>query len=347
MCGIIGYVGSREPVSLLIDGLKCLEYRGYDSCGIAVLDNGTPKVLRSVGRVAGLEQMARERAVHPPGAVCGIGHTRWATHGRPSENNAHPHCDCSGHFLVAHNGIIENYSELRQRLVREGHCFRSETDTEVLPHLIERHFRGNLEEAVQATLREVEGAYGLVAVCTHDHAKIVAARRGAPLVLGLGEGENFVASDTLPLLPYTREMMFLDDAEVAVIRSHSVEVRNTQGYDVPRRPQTVTWSAEMASKEGYPHFMLKEIFEQPRAVQDTLLGRLDADLGVKLEDELNHLEQLRSAERLHIVACGTSWHAAQVGRFMIEDLAGLPVDVDYASEFRYRTPRLGPRDVVV
>ncbi len=343
----MGYIGQREPSGLLIDALKRMEYRGYDSCGIAVLDNGTPKVVRAVGRIANLENKAQALASSDSGVHCGIGHTRWATHGKPNEENAHPHRDCTGHFLVVHNGIIENYLQLKRKLLAEGHGLRTETDTEVLPHLIESHFRGNLEEAVQAALREVEGVYAMVAICTHDKRKVVAARKGPPIVLGLGEQENFIASDIPALLPYTRQILFLNDGEIATVRDDSVELFNQRGNSVSRPAQQISWSAEMAQKEGYGHFMLKEIFEQPRAIRDTLRGRLGGGEDITLEDELNSPEVFASVERLHLIACGTSLHAALVGKFLIESLSGLPVEVDYASEFRYRNPRLGPHSMVV
>jgi glutamine---fructose-6-phosphate transaminase (isomerizing) len=347
MCGIVGYIGSREVPAILIEGLKRLEYRGYDSCGIAVIDNGTPSVVRSAGRVQGLED--KIQGLWPPnsGVICGIGHTRWATHGRPTEGNAHPHSDCTGHFLVAHNGIIENYLELRQRLTAEGHVFRSDTDTEVLPHLIETHFRGSLENAVMTALREVDGVYSLVAVSTWDRMKIVAARKGAPLVIGVGRAESFIASDAPALLPHTRDLLFLDDGEVAVVRPDSTELRKLNGDSVSRPSEAISWSAEMAEKGGYPHFMLKEIFEQPRAIRETLCGRLQGDEAVTLESDLATPEAFAGVERLHIVACGTSLHAGLVGKFLIESLARIPVEVDYASEFRYRHPLLGARSMVV
>ena len=345
MCGIVGYIGSRAVPALLLDGLKRLEYRGYDSCGIAVLDNEIPKVFRSIGRIALLEEKVNGSIGLK--ATSGIGHTRWATHGKPSEVNAHPHRDCSGQFLVAHNGIIENYLELRRTLSAKGHTFLSGTDTEVLPHLIESYFQGSLEEAVKAALRDVEGVYSIVAISTRDNSKIVAARKGAPLVLGLGHGENFVASDAPALLPYTREMLFLNDSEIAVVRRDSIELQDFAGKPVSRQPERITWSASAAEKEGYPHFMLKEIFEQPRAVRDTLCGRLDGNKSVTLEDGFGSPEIFASVDRMHIVACGTSLHAALVGKFMIESLARIPVEVDCASEFRYRDPLLGSNSLAL
>jgi len=348
MCGIVGYIGSREVSSVLVDGLKRLEYRGYDSCGVAIMDQGTPNVVRSVGRIGTLEE--KIKATNPTnGSVkCGIGHTRWATHGRPSETNSHPHRDCTGRFFVAHNGIIENYLQLKQRLISSGHKFETETDTEVLPHLIESYFEGDLESAVRRALRDVEGVYGIVVVSTEgDGKKIVAARNGPPIVVGVGSGEYFVASDVPALLPYTRDVVFLRDGEIAVVESSGVQVKSLDGECMCREPETITWTADMAEKEGYAHFMLKEIYEQPRAIRDTLLGRIDADGNIKLAAELGNADVLRTAERLHIVAMGTSLHAAHVGKFFIESLARVPVDIDNASEFRYRNPIVGKNDLVV
>jgi glutamine---fructose-6-phosphate transaminase (isomerizing) len=348
MCGIVGYIGSREVSSVLVDGLKRLEYRGYDSCGVAIMDQGTPNVIRSVGRIGTLEE--KLKATNPTnGSVkCGIGHTRWATHGRPSETNSHPHRDCTGRFYVAHNGIIENYLKLKQRLISSGHKFETETDTEVLPHLIESYFEGDLESAVRRTLRDVEGVYGIVVVSTEgDGKKIVAARNGPPIVVGVGSGEYFVASDVPALLPYTRDVVFLRDGEIAVVESSGVQVKSLDGECMCREPETITWTADMAEKEGYAHFMLKEIYEQPRAIRDTLLGRIDVDGNIKLAAELGNPDVLRTAERLHIVAMGTSLHAAHVGKFFIESLARVPVDIDNASEFRYRNPIVGKNDLVV
>ena len=347
MCGIVGYIGARDCKPLLLDGLRRMEYRGYDSCGIAVIDNGQPQVVRSVGRVSGLEEKLRGMPLGPASVRYGIGHTRWATHGRPSEENAHPHRDCTGNFIVVHNGIIENYLALRRKLTEAGHTFRTATDTEVLPHLIETHFKGSLEEAVRAALREVEGVYGMVAISSLDPNKMVAARKGPPLVVGLGAGENYVASDAPALLPYTRQMLFLDDSEMAVIQPDAIAVTDFAGNAILRQPQQVSWSAEMAEKEGYPHFMLKEIFEQPRAVADTLRGRVGPDGEVRLEEDFGELPAIDTADKVHVIACGTSLHAGLIGKFLIEGLARIPVEVDYASEFRYRNPPLGPRSVVV
>jgi glucosamine--fructose-6-phosphate aminotransferase (isomerizing) len=303
-------------------------------------------VIRSVGRIDGLEEKIRNRASGNGSPKYGIGHTRWATHGRPSEVNSHPHTDCAGRFFVAHNGIIENYLSIKRRLVAEGHTFLSATDTEVLPHLIEAYYDGNLEIAVRRALRDVEGVYSIVTVATVDGEKIVAARNGPPLIVGLGSDEHFVASDIPALLPYTRDMLFLNDGELAVIGRNGVQIKNQNGDNTSRNPETITWTADMAEKEGYPHFMLKEINEQPNAIRDTLLGRLDSSNIVTLEGDLGGLE-LKDVERLQIVAMGTSLHAGLAGKFMIESLARIPVEVDNGAEFRYRDPLVGPKTLVV
>jgi glucosamine--fructose-6-phosphate aminotransferase (isomerizing) len=342
MCGIVGYIGSREVSSVLIDGLKRLEYRGYDSCGVAIMDEGKPNIVRSVGRINALEE--KIKATNPTnGSVkCGIGHTRWATHGRPSETNSHPHRDCTGRFYVAHNGIIENYLELKHRLTEQGHTFQTETDTEVLPHLIESYFEGDLEQAVRRALRVVEGVYGIVVVSTEgDCRKIVAARNGPPIVVGIGTDEYFVASDVPALLPYTRDVVFLKDGEIAVVDHTGFQIKDLDGKCMCREPETIAWTADMAEKEGYPHFMLKEIHEQPRAIRDTLRGRIREDGTIALTSEFANPDILNGIERLHLVAMGTSLHAAQVGRLLIESIARVPVEVDNASEFRYRNLILG------
>jgi glucosamine--fructose-6-phosphate aminotransferase (isomerizing) len=348
MCGIVGYVGYREVSSVLVDGLKRLEYRGYDSCGVAILDEGKASLIRSVGRIGQLEE--KIKATNPAnGSVnCGIGHTRWATHGRPSETNSHPHRDCTGRFFVAHNGIIENYRLLRDRLTDEGHRFRTETDTEVLPHLIESYFGGDLEKAVRRALSDIEGVYGIVVVSTEGGGrKIVAARNGPPLVVGLGAGEYFVASDVPALLPYTRNMVFLKDGELAVVDPDGVQIRDSHGRCTCREPESITWTADMAEKDGFDHFMLKEIHEQPRAIHDTLRGRIGRDECVAIAHELGSPSILSEADRVTIVAMGTSLHAAVVGKFLIETFARIPVEVDNGSEFRYRDPIIGPRHLVL
>jgi glucosamine--fructose-6-phosphate aminotransferase (isomerizing) len=348
MCGIVGYIGSREVSAVLVDGLKRLEYRGYDSCGVAIVEEGKPNVIRSVGRIDTLEEKIKGSESAGKVVSCGIGHTRWATHGRPSETNSHPHRDCTGRFYVAHNGIIENYLYLKQRLTAEGHQFQTETDTEVLPHLIESYYDGDLESAVRRALQDVEGVYGIVVVSTEGAARtIVAARNGPPLVVGVGSGENFVASDVPALLPYTRDIVFLKDGELAIVNSDRVEIKNFNGECMCREPETITWTPEMAEKEGYAHFMLKEIIEQPRAIRDTLLGRLGPDDTITLDKELGYPKIFTEAEQITIVAMGTSLHAAHLGKYLIESLARVPVEVDNGSEFRYRDPIVPPNTLVL
>ncbi len=347
MCGIVGYIGKRDAVPVLIDGLKRLEYRGYDSCGIACVDDSELSITRAVGRINNLERKMRTESPAAEGIRYGIGHTRWATHGRPTEENAHPHRDCTGRFIVVHNGIIENYFELKQRLMAEGHVFKTATDTEVIPHLIETYFQGSLEEAVSRTMQDLEGIYGLVVMSTEDPEKIVVTRNGPPIVIGIGEEENFIASDIPAILPFTRNVLFLNDREMATVTHDRVELSSRDGSPISRESVRVAWSAESAEKEGYPHFMLKEIFEQPTAIRNTLRGRITKDYDIALEQEVGEPELFAAIERVRIVACGTSLHAGLVGKFLIENLAEMPVDVDYASEFRYRNPRIGAREMVV
>ena len=339
MCGIVGYVGKKQVVPLIIDGLRKLEYRGYDSAGIAVVDeNHVLKIQRAEGKLRNLEDVLRHK---PLDGTYGVGHTRWATHGRPTEENAHPHRDCTGRVVVVHNGIIENYLELKEKLEKEGHKFATETDTEIVAHLVEKNSQGGvpLEEAVRLSLKDLRGIYALVFLSAKDPQKIVAARLGPPSVVGLGDGEYFVASDIPALLEHTREIFFLADGDIAVLTKQGVRVMDHDGRPVERPAQHVAWDPIMAEKNGYKHFMQKEIFEQPRAVRDTLLGRISQDTGRVFLDEMQLTEkQFREFAQVRIVACGTSWHAGLAGKFMIERLARLPVEVDYGSEFRYRDP---------
>jgi glucosamine--fructose-6-phosphate aminotransferase (isomerizing) len=338
MCGIVGYVGTQRSTPILMDGLRRLEYRGYDSAGLAVIEGGTLKVVRSVGKLVNLDE--KLRSVELSGTV-GAGHTRWATHGRPSEENAHPHA--AGDVVVVHNGIIENYLALRSELAAEGHRFSSETDTEVIPHLIFRHLGEGcgLVEAVRRALKRLHGSYAVVVLSAREPNLLVAARRASPLVAGLGDGENFVASDIPALLAHTRRFVFLEDGDVAVCRRDRVEITDLDGAPVAREIQTVQWSPAMAERGGYKHFMLKEIFEQPRAIADTLTGKLDPVEGAVYLSSGEKAEAIaRSIARLHIVACGTSWHAGLVGKYWIEQIARLPVEVSLASEFRYQDPIL-------
>ncbi len=347
MCGIVGYVGSKKVVPLIIDGLKRLEYRGYDSAGVAVVSqNGKLDIRRASGKLRNLEETLR---LSPIDGIYGVGHTRWATHGRPTEENAHPHRDCKGEVVVVHNGIIENYIELKRGLAAEGHKFVTETDTEVIAHLIEKHMNGGpLEEAVRKAAKMLTGVYALAIVSTKDPNKIVAARNGPPAVIGLGQDEYFVASDIPAVLHHTRDVFFLADGDVAVITPQGVRLIDLEGRAIQRPVQHVTWDPIMAEKGGFKHFMQKEIFEQPRAVRDTLLGRMSLDSGKVFLDEMDITEaEFRTFEKVKIVACGTSWHAALAGKFMIERLARIPVEVDYGSEFRYRDPIVDSKTLVM
>src|ERR1700747_1070972 len=337
MCGIVGYIGPKKVVPVVIEGLRKLEYRGYDSAGIAVVKNGNLEVRRAPGKLRNLEEALQKSPIE---GTYGIGHTRWATHGRPTEENAHPHRDCTGQIVVVHNGIIENYLELKEQLQREGHKFVTETDTEIVAHLVEKNAKNApLEEAVRRSLKELRGIYSLVFMSAKDPHKIVAARMGPPSVIGLGDGEFFVASDIPALLEHTREIFFLADGDIAVLTQQGVCVMDHDGRPVKRPSQHVTWDPIMAEKGGYKHFMQKEIFEQPRALRDSLLGRISQDTGKIFLDDMQITEQqFRDFNQVRIVACGTSWHAGLAGKFMIERLARLPVEVDYGSEFRYRDP---------
>jgi glucosamine--fructose-6-phosphate aminotransferase (isomerizing) len=347
MCGIVGYIGSKKVVPVIIEGLRKLEYRGYDSAGIAVVGtDGKLDVRRAPGKLRNLEEAIQKA---PLDGTYGMGHTRWATHGRPTEENAHPHRDCTGQYVVVHNGIIENYLELKEELQREGHKFVTETDTEVVAHLVEKYAKTMaFEEAVRKALRSLRGIYSLVFLSAKDQQKLIAARIGPPSVIGLGEGEYFVASDIPALLEHTRQIFFLADGDVAVLTLDGVHVTDLDGKPVQRPAHHVSWDPIMAEKGGYKHFMQKEIFEQPRAVRDTLLGRISQDSGKVFLDEMQISEQqFRSFQNVRIVACGTSWHAALTGKFMIERLARIPVEVDYGSEFRYRDPILDAKTLTV
>jgi glucosamine--fructose-6-phosphate aminotransferase (isomerizing) len=341
MCGIVGYVGPKPVVEVILDGLRRLEYRGYDSAGIAVGGAGDGLELRRAqGKLKNLEQVIREE---PLLGTYGIGHTRWATHGRPTEENAHPHRDCSGRLVVVHNGIIENYIALKRQLTAEGHKFVTETDTEVIAHLVESELKKEtgipLELAVQRTVQQLKGAFAIGVLSADDPEKIVAARMGPPAIVGLGKDEFFMASDVPGVLQHTRDLYFLDDGDMAVITRSGVVLTDFNGAPVRRQIQHITWDPLQAEKGGYKHFMLKEINEQPRAIRDTMLGRISLDSGrVFLADMNISDEEFRQASRINIAACGTSWHAGLAGKFMIERLARMPVSVDYASEYRYRDP---------
>jgi glucosamine--fructose-6-phosphate aminotransferase (isomerizing) len=347
VCGIVGYIGPKRVVPLILDGLRRLEYRGYDSAGIAVVgESGKLEVRRAPGKLRNLEESIR---VTPLEGLYGIGHTRWATHGRPTEENAHPHRDCKGEIVVVHNGIIENYVELKTQLIAEGHKFVTETDTEIIAHLIEKFSKGaSLEDAVLKTVKAMTGAYALVTLSTKDPQKIVAARLGPPIVLGIGEGEFFVASDIPAILQHTRKVIFLGDSEMAVLTPKGVCLFDFEKHPLTHQPQHITWDPIMAEKGGFKHFMRKEIFEQPRAVRDTLLGRISQETGKVFLDKMDITEdEFRKFRDVKIVACGTSWHAGLAGKFMIERLAHLPVEVDYGSEFRYRDPILDKHSLII
>ena len=353
MCGIVGYVGKKPVVPVILDGLRRLEYRGYDSAGIAVAGDGEGlQIRRASGKLRNLEEAIR---LHPLDGTYGIGHTRWATHGRPTEENAHPHRDCTGKIVVVHNGIVENYLSLKKKLIEEGHTFTTETDTEIIAHLVEKHLyktgngrRPSLEEAVRRSVKELTGVFALAVICTDDPNKIVAARNGPPAVIGLGNDEYFVASDVPAILSHTRDILFLGDGDLAVVTSHGVELTDFDGKPIQRKVQHITWDPIMAEKGGFKHFMLKEIYEQPRTVRDTTLGRVSQDTGHVFLDEMEISEaEFRAARKINIIACGTSWHAGQAGKFMIETLARIPVEVDYASEWRYRDPIVGDDTVTL
>ena len=349
MCGIVGYVGNKQVVPLIIDGLRKLEYRGYDSAGIAVVDEAQHLELRRAeGKLRNLEETIR---LKPLDGTYGIGHTRWATHGRPTEENAHPHRDQSGKVVVVHNGIIENYLQLKERLLAEGHEFKTETDTEVVAHLI-GHYKDtenlSLEQAVRKSVKELRGIFAMSIISIDEPDTIVAVREGPPVVVGLGDGEFFVASDVPPILAHTRDVFFLGDREMAVLTKDSVRVTDFDGNIVEPHQQRITWDPIQAEKGGFKHFMLKEIYEQPRAVRDTVQGRVSLDTGkVYLEEMDISEEEFRSFTSIKIAACGTSWHAGHAGKYMLEKLARVPVEVDYASEFRYRDPVLTKNDLLI
>ncbi|MCE2942228.1 MAG: glutamine--fructose-6-phosphate transaminase (isomerizing) [Gemmatimonadetes bacterium] len=345
MCGIVGYVGSRNSVPLLIEGLKRLEYRGYDSAGVAVLNGHGLETRRAEGKIAKLEQVL---AVTPAEGGLGIGHTRWATHGPPAERNAHPHLSNDGTIALVHNGIIENYAELKQGLKAQGYVFHSDTDTEVLTNLVQELYGGRLEDAVLAALERGEGTYGIAVVSTRDPGKIVAARKGSPLLVGLGDGEHFIASDASAILAHTREVVYLNDGDLAVVRKDGYRVFDMKATTLDRPVAKIDWELAQIERGGYDHFMLKEIFEQPQTLENTMRGR------VVLEDGMSKLgginlshDELLTIDQVIITACGTSWHSALIGEMLIEDLARIPVEVEYASEFRYRNPIVTPNTLCI
>ncbi|HET9252696.1 MAG TPA: glutamine--fructose-6-phosphate transaminase (isomerizing) [Candidatus Eisenbacteria bacterium] len=345
MCGIIGYVGPQESVPILLEGLRRMEYRGYDSAGLAVLNGDGLKIEKSAGKIAILEKLVDSN--HPKGRL-GIAHTRWATHGVPNTINAHPHTDCKNKIAVVHNGIIENYSTLKIKLQQEGHKFTTDTDTEVIAHLIEKFYDGNLEKAVAAAVRLVTGTYGLAVIATDEPQKIVGARHGSPLVVGICDSEYILASDVSAIIRHTNQVVYLDDEEMVVLTPNGIHTTTIREEAVSKKIETVDWDLEMIEKAGFPHFMLKEIFEQPQSIRNTLRGRILLEEGMARLGGLNMTAaELRALQRVVITACGTSWHAGLIGEYLIEELARIPVEVEYASEFRYRNPILEPGTIVL
>ncbi len=347
MCGIIGCVTrSRNVVPLLIEGLKRVEYRGYDSAGVAAVERGGELAIRRVaGKIDMLQALVEE---HPLEGPTGVGHTRWATHGVPSELNAHPHTDATGKIALVHNGIVENYNALRRSLEAKGYTFRSETDTEVLANLISEHYDGNLEAAVRAAFAGVQGAYGIAVICANEPGKLVGARNGSPLVVGIGSDAYYVASDVAALVRHTRDVVYLDDLEMVVATPDGFSTTTLENEDITKNVEKITWNIDRIEKNGFPHFMLKEIFEQERTVMDAMRGRLITAAGDAILGGLrDHRRALQNAERVIIIACGTSWHSALIGEYMIEDLARISAEVEYASEFRYRNPVINPGDIVI
>lgn len=345
MCGIVGYIGNQKTQSVLIDGLKKLEYRGYDSAGIAVFTNDGLRVAKAKGRLANLESKLEEA---PLVGTAGIGHTRWATHGKPSDVNSHPHTDESQKFSVVHNGIVENYLELKEELISQGHHFVSETDTEVISHLIAREYDGDIVKAVQKAITYMRGAFALGVLTEYEPDKLVAVRQASPLIIGLGEGENFIGSDIPAILKYTRNVYILNDGEMALLTADAVELMTIEGNFISREMISVDWDAVTAEKGGYDHFMLKEIHEQPKAYRDTMLGRIDeSGRRVVFKDLKLTTEQIKNIRNVQIIACGTAYHAGLIGRNVIEQLARIPVENDVASEYRYRDPIVMPETLVI
>jgi glucosamine--fructose-6-phosphate aminotransferase (isomerizing) len=346
MCGIVGYIGGHRAVPIILEGLKRLEYRGYDSAGLAVYcDDESLAVRRAKGKLRNLEEAIR---MSPVDGSFGVGHTRWATHGRPTEENAHPHRDCNGNLVVVHNGIVENYLSLKHQLQAEGHAFKTETDTEIIAHLIEKHFEGSLEDAVRLAVKELTGVFALAVIARTDPHKIVAARNGPPVVIGIGDNEYFVASDVPAILSHTQDMFFLADGDLAILTPEGVQLTDFDAKPVQRRVSRILWNPIEAEKGGYQHFMLKEIYEQPRAIRDTTLGRVAQETGRIFLDEMDITPaEFAAYKQVRIIACGTSWHAALAGKFMIEKLARIPAEVDYGSEYRYRDPIMPPNTLTI
>ena len=344
MCGIVGYIGPRKAYPILMEGLKRLEYRGYDSTGIAVLERDGVVVCKSAGKLPALISCTEAEDYR---ATVGIGHTRWATHGEPNDANAHPHTGMTGHIAIVHNGIIENYSALREVLKRQGRIFKTETDTEVLAHLIEEYYNGNLLQAVRRALSQVEGTYGIAVLSSDNPDLIVAARLGSPIVIGCGDGENLVASDVAAVLRYTNRVVYLEDGELAEITADSFSISTLEEVEVTPHLEEISWNLDMIEKSGFDHFMLKEIFEQPETLKNAMRGRLNFEEATARLNGLNlQYDELHHIKRIIITACGTSWHAGLLGEYLIEEYARIPVEIEYASEFRYRSPIIDPGTVV-
>ena len=347
MCGLFGYIGSRNSTPLLLDGLKRLEYRGYDSAGLAVLNGSGINVCKSAGKISELEKSIFS---NPPAGHLGIAHTRWATHGKTSDENSHPHTDCTGKIAVIHNGIIENYSRIKKRLISEGHHFQSETDTEVIAHLVEHYYEitSDLETSVREAVQHLEGSFAIGVICNEEPDKIITARVGSPLILGLGAGENYLASDISALIQHTQRVIPLDDREMGIVTDDGVVIKNFSGELISKEIMQVSWDPVSAEKAGYPHYMLKEIYEQPGAIHDTFAGRISEDLGeVYLEEIKIGLKEIRNFNRIVLTGCGTSWHAALVGEYWFEEFLRIPTEVEYAAEFRYRTPVVDDKTLLI
>lgn len=343
MCGIVGYIGTKKAVPVLINGLSKLEYRGYDSAGVSVNENGNLRVVKCKGRLSCLEDKLKTEELN---STMGIGHTRWATHGEPNDVNSHPHISQSGEISVVHNGIIENYMQIKEFLIGQGYSFKSETDTEVIAHLVEYYYEGNLVEAVMKVLDEIEGSYALGVLCKHDNDMFVCARKDSPLIVGLGEGENFIASDIPAILEYTRDIYILEDKEVAVLTRDSVKVFNSLGAPVKKEVFKVNWNVEAAEKGGFEHFMMKEMYEEPKVIKDTINPRIKN--GSLVLDTINITkDDIMGMEKIYIVACGTAYHAGVIGKYIIEKLCRIPVEVDVASEFRYRDPLISEKNMTI
>jgi glucosamine--fructose-6-phosphate aminotransferase (isomerizing) len=345
MCGIIGYVGGRQATAILLEGLRRMEYRGYDSAGLAVINGRGLRIAKLPGRIQGLEDLVES---DPPAGTIGLAHTRWATHGAPTQINAHPHTCCHDRIAVAHNGIIENAGALRERLIKQGHAFKSETDTEVIAHLIEEEYDGDIGEAVRAALRHVEGTYGLAVLSLDNPDQVVAARMGSPLLVGINDGELFVASDAAAVVGHTRRVIYLDDGEMVTISRDGYVMRDLENTHVDKTVDEISWDLKEIEKGGYPHFMLKEIFEQPEAIRNAMRGRLQLSEGTAVLGGLSHIDEdgWRNFDRIVLTACGTSWHAALVGEYVLEDVTRMPIEVEYASEFRYRNPVIDERTLM-